>query len=212
MLDAIESLLSVEVKNQEGIIPLNDQEIVDIISLDFANGPWIAGGAALKWYQGIAVGLSDIDVFCSNKEQAQRTADRLLNNSTVKSTPKVQTDNAITIDVFSTEPGRENKFWKVQVIFCRYFESLQQVIDYFDITVCQVGTGGNEWILGKTTARDIREKNLRFTEPLRESSVKRLIKYSIYGYRPVPGTIEAIRANSITAWKFEPSADYQGEI
>ena len=47
-----------------------DSEPVTLIWPDIERGPWIAGGAPLRWWQGLPVGESDIDVFCANKQQA----------------------------------------------------------------------------------------------------------------------------------------------
>ena len=53
----------------------SDQEPVNLILPNLKEGPWIAGGAALRWYQDQSVGDSDIDVFCSSEEQALRIID-----------------------------------------------------------------------------------------------------------------------------------------
>ena len=47
-----------------------DNEPVNLIWPDIDHGPWIAGGAALRWYQGLPVGENDIDVFCADTKQA----------------------------------------------------------------------------------------------------------------------------------------------
>jgi hypothetical protein len=85
---------------------------------------------------------------------------------------------------------------------------MQEIIDNFDVTVCQLATDGRQWVLGDYTARDIREKNLRMRIPLQADAVKRLTKYWIYGYRPVDGLIEAVQNNPVGKWEFNPSEDY----
>lgn len=187
------------------MIPVYDHEPLSIIQPDFARGPWIAGGACLRWYQGQPVGESDIDVFCINAHQAKQVIERIKNYGRFH--VKFESDNAVTLD--HNNKADWNKRWTIQVITRRYFGSLQEVIDNFDITVCQIGTGGDQWILGENTARDIREKNLRFTEPLQADAMKRLTKYWTYGYRPVEGTIEAIQNNPNSRWEFNMEEDYQ---
>ena len=88
------------------------------------------------------------------------------------------------------------------------YENLQAIIDRFDISVCQVGTAGNELVIGEYTARDVRERNLRMGMPLHPDAVKRLTKYWTYGFRPVPGLIEAIKENPESKWAFNPAEDY----
>jgi len=186
-------------------VPYLDREAVAVIEPDLEKGPWIAGGAALRWYQGQTVGENDIDVFCANAHQAAKVIDRV--KSYGRYEIKHESDNATTLKYHRKDEWHTN--WTIQIITRRYFENLDEVIDNFDITVCQVGTTGTEWLLGKDTARDVRERNLRFTYPLSADAVKRLTKYWVYGYRPVPGTLEAISKNPDAKWKFEYAGDYE---
>ena len=90
----------------------------------------------------------------------------------------------------------------------RYFNSLEDVISNFDMTVCEIGTCGNNWVLGKQTARDIRERNLRMKLPLTPDALKRVVKYWTYGYRPVESLLEAVQNNPIAKWEFALDEDY----
>jgi len=182
----------------------NDSEPLTIIWPDLQNGPWIAGGACLRWYQGQPVGENDIDVFCSSPEQAQQIIDEI--KSYGRYSTKYESDNAITLSYHSKDTG---KSWTLQVIKRRYFRSLKEVIDNFDISVCQIGTGGNDWLLGKNTARDIRERNLRMNMPLQPDAVKRMVKYWTYGYCPVDGLLDAVKSNPIGKKMFQSNEDYE---
>lgn len=181
-----------------------DHEPVSIIEPNLENGPWIAGGAALRWYQGLPVGDSDIDVFCKNAVQAQQVIERV--KSYGRYNVKFESENAVTLTYYSNESIATE--WIVQIITRRFFPSLEDVIRSFDITVCEIGTCGNEWKLGSFTARDIRERNLNFKLPLQPDAPKRLVKYWTYGYRPTPGTIEAIQSNPNTRWSYTAGEDY----
>ncbi len=184
----------------------NDNEPVNLIWPDIQRGPWIAGGAALRWYQGQPVGENDIDVFCANAKQAADIIEKI--KSYGRFSVKFESENAVTIDYWSKEAY--DRRWTIQVITRRYFSSLEEVINNFDITVCEVGTSGNDWKLGPFTARDIRERNLRFKMPLQPDAMKRLVKYWTYGYRPVEGTIDAVQNNPIGKWQFgAETEDYQ---
>jgi hypothetical protein len=187
------------------IIPAGDKEAMAVIEPDLEKGPWIAGGAPLRWYQGRVVDDSDIDVFCRNALQAQKVIERI--KSYGRFEVKHESDNAVTIRYHRKD--EYGTAWIIQVITRRYFDRLQEVLDNFDITVCQIGTTGTEWVLNPMTARDIREHNLRFTEPLHPDAAKRLTKYWTYGYRPVPGTIESIQNNPLATWKFTADGDYE---
>ena len=161
----------------------DDSEPVTLIWPELEHGPWIAGGAALRWWQGQPVGESDIDVFCANREQAEAVIERIKEFGRWQR--KYDSDNATTLSYWSKD--NSSKTWTIQIIKRRYYKTLQEVIDSFDMTVCEIGTGGNHWLLNKMTARDIRERNLRLKMPLQPDAVKRVVKYWTYGYRPVPG-------------------------
>ncbi len=181
----------------------DDIEAVSVILPNTETGPWIAGGAALRWYQGHPVGENDIDVFCKDAIQAAKIIERV--KSTGRYSTKFQSDNATTLSYYDKSI---KKYWTIQVITRRYFTSLQDVINSFDLTVCEIGTCGFEWELGPFTARDIRERNLRFKLPLQPDSVKRLVKYWTYGYRPVDGTLDAIINDPNSKWEYNIEEDY----
>jgi len=182
----------------------DDSEPITLIWPDAKNGPWIAGGAALRWWQHQPVGESDIDVFCANAKQAEDIIERIKDYGRWQR--KYESDNAVTLSYWSKD--NSSKTWTIQIIKRRYFKSLEDVINNFDITVCEIGTCGNEWVLGKQTAKDIRERNLRLKIPLQPDALKRVVKYWTYGYLPVEGVLEAVQNNPIGKWQFELDEDY----
>lgn len=168
-------------------------------------GPWIAGGAVLKWYQGQPVGGSDIDVFCTNSTQASAIIANLKRHG--ETYVRADTENALTLDYTSLST---KKTWTVQVIKKHYFTNPQDLINKFDITVCQVATNGQSYILGQTTAHDIRTHTLRMIFPLQTEALRRFIKYQAYGYKPVPGLLASILDATTTNWEIQESGDYNG--
>jgi hypothetical protein len=183
-----------------------DLEPVSIIKPG-VNGPWIAGGAGLRWYQGLPVGDSDIDVFCSSKEQAQSVINEV--RSWGRFSNKFTSDNATTLDYYAKDTSQGVQNWTIQIITKRYYNNMQEIIDNFDLSVCQVATDGKSWALGRHTAKDIRERNLRMEMPLMPDALKRLVKYWTYGYRPVDGLVEAVQSNPVGRWEFSPEEDYK---
>lgn len=188
--------------NKYPLVHFSDWEAVTVVNPS-EHGPWIAGGSCLRWYQNLPVGESDIDVFCRNAKQASDVMDAI--RATSRYHRKYESENATTFDVWSEDRSSR---WTIQIITKRYYSDLKEVLDNFDLTVCQIGTDGNKWQLGNHTARDIREKNLRMCLPLQPDAAKRLTKYWVYGYRPVPGLLENIINNPIGNWKFNPEEDY----
>lgn len=187
-------------------ISYKDAEPVNIIKPS-KNGPWIAGGACLRWYQDQPVRESDIDVFCNSKEQAQHLISEV--KSWGRYSNRFTSDNATTLDYFAKDSSHGVERWTIQIITKRYYTNMQEIIDNFDLSVCQIATDGDSWVLGKHTARDIRERNLRMEMPLMPDALKRLTKYWTYGYRPVPGLLEAVQNNPIARWEFSPEEDYR---
>lgn len=183
-----------------------DLEPVSIIKPN-KNGPWIAGGACLRWYQGQPVGDSDIDVFCNSQEQAQALITEV--RSWGRYSNKFTSDNATTLDYWGKDNNQGVERWTIQIITKRYYNNMQEIIDNFDLSVCQVATDGESWALGKHTAKDIRERNLRMEMPLMPDALKRLVKYWTYGYRPVNGLVEAVQSNPVARWEFSPEEDYR---
>lgn len=187
----------------------NDLEarLVDYLGPDFDTGPWVVGGAPLRWYQGQSVGLSDIDVFCANQEQASRVTQQMID---IGGYQAMTTENAVTLKVPDPFVDDEQFVAKnaslpftvpreitVQVILKKFFNNIDEVFDHFDISVCQVATDGFSFKLGQRTARDIRHKVLRF-EKYRADSLKRMIKYVAYGYMPSPHTYNEVIKNMPT--------------
>lgn len=202
-ISAINSNKAVDIV-QFPTVHVDDSEPFTIIWPDLERGPWVAGGAALRWYQGQPVGDSDIDVFCRSPQQATKLIEEI--KSYGRFYVKHQSENAVTIEYNNKDDF--NKRWTIQIITKRFYQSAQAVIDNFDITVCEIATCGNEWIMNPQTARDIRERNLRFKTPLQPDAPKRLTKYWTYGYRPVEGTIEEICTNVNTRWEYDPGEEY----
>ena len=189
-------------------VPECDWPALDIIQPDVKNGPWIAGGACLRWYKGQPVNMSDIDVFCRDAFQFRRILNRI--EDTGRCQIRHRSENAITIDY--TGPDRDYKgaqtVYTIQLIQHKFFDSMQEVIDRFDFSVCQLATCGNEWILGEHTARDIRSHSLRVVGDVKPDVVKRVVKYWTYGYRPVDGLIAEITSNPQMKYQFTQEEDY----
>ena len=185
-----------------------DWPALDIIQPNLKDGPWIAGGSCLKWYQGQPVNMSDIDVFFRDAFQMRRVMNRI--EDTKRFHIKHRSKNAVTYDYSTPIESIEetSTVFTIQLIQHSYFNSAQEVIDKFDFSVCQVATCGEEWILGEHTAKDIRTRSLRAVGEIKGDVAKRLTKYWVYGYRPVDGLMNDIISNPNTRYKFSQDEDY----
>ena len=191
--------------NLEDILPVN------MISPNKIDGPWIAGGACMQWYQGKSVDAGDIDVFCKSAEQAESLIKRIneeldLSSFDVAITETVESPNAFTFEVTQNRPHQASKKWVIQVIKCKFYDTMQEVIDGFDLSVCKIATDGHQWILGKNTIRDLNDRVLRF-DRITKDSPKRLIKYWIYGFIPQPEIFQQLKDNNVR-WDFSDDVEY----
>lgn len=177
----------------------DDQDIVKLIDPEITNGPWIAGGAVLNWYNNEPVNESDIDVFFQDLTQFDVTFGKIM--STGSSTIVYSTENAVTIHVRNKQ---SMGLRRVQLIRKAWFKTAEEVIDRFDFTVCQLATDGYNLVLGERTAEDIKSKTLALVKmPPHNDIVKRIIKYVSYGYTPKPEMIKYIMENHATLnWNY----------
>lgn len=183
------------------VVHPKDRRIVfDLINPDMINGPWIAGGAVMAWINKQPVNNSDIDVFFKSEEQFIELYNALLgvrikqNFSDVQwdlslkefaepiSKVVYQTDNALTLKIGPTT---------VQLIKRKFFDTPKDVIDSFDLSVCQLITDGDKLLAGETTLQDLKAKRFRINRHNKQI-IKRVIKYVTYGYIPDQSVIDYI--------------------
>lgn len=179
-----------------------DKPLVRIISPS-VTGPWIAGGAPLRWSKGYSVELSDIDVFFKNESQFQELYRKLKADDWYET---FTSDNAITMKDMSWRSNRKPFNQTVQLIRKKYYDWAEQVIDSFDLSVCQVAYDGYKFIYGETTKEDIDNKIVRSVHR-NDHILKRTIKYMLYGFAPDQSVIDAIKEDT-TLTDFTGLHDY----
>jgi hypothetical protein len=168
--------------------------VLKLIGTSMETGPWIAGGAPLKWYQTQSVGSGDIDIWFRNRIQFEQVFYTL--TAYEKYFALVcKTENAVTLRfTIPTEDRSTDQpypdYFDVQLISKKFFSSPEDIIDYFDFTICQVVTDGDQVMIGPRTHYDIKHKILRFNGDVNSTlAVKRFTKYLCRGYRPVDGMV-----------------------
>lgn len=175
-----------------------DQLLLELINPNI-NGPWIAGGACLAWYQNKPC-TTDIDVYFANEQQFSAVEQKFRN---FKSSELIATSkNALT---FSVVHAVEK--WTVQIIRKQFYPSLKAVISDFDITVCQIGWDGDKITVGKNFVHDVANRVLRF-QNISPQSHKRLVKYMCYGFKPVDNCIEKLIQSNNIDWLSKGSDHY----
>lgn len=182
-------------------------DVIDAIALyiiepNMDQGPWVAGGAALRWYQNLPLDkFADIDVWFKNKEQYNKLYEKFIDTNNISLS--IETDNAATFTMYHSKGER-----KIQLIKSRWSDNVHDVINNFDISVSKVATDGFKFVLADNTAADIRSKTLRMDFPLQPMAIKRASKYMCYGYRPVPGLMDALVNNPNQTFDFNSIEDY----
>lgn len=163
------------IPGQYPLVPEADQGAVTLIGPNLEHGPWIAGGAPLRWCRGESIGLHhDIDVWFKDLEQFSAAVLRLRDYGDVV----CESPNAQTFRYYHPDSGT----CTIQLIKVNFFASAQEVIDHFDFSVCQLVTDGKVMLYGKHTREDIESKRLRVVK-VRADCAKRIVKYLSYGYK-----------------------------
>lgn len=193
------------------VIPKNDADMLSFIDPNLSDGPWVAGGTALNWYNG-AEASSDIDVFFSNREQFDEMNNKI--NRIRHCSTLFHSKNAITYGIESSS----HKTFKVQLICKEFYDSAESVLNNFDMTVCQVlvafdKDGNLKFKFGDDTRDDIKHKRIRltYTNDVREHQLKRVIKYMGYGYIPESGLMDRLisaRNSIVLDFKYSGVDDY----
>jgi hypothetical protein len=172
-------------------IPEIDSPLADIIQPNLETGPWIAGGAALQWFQGLPVKSHDVDVFFRDTEQYEALYDNIIHvRGYTKHFSQVKlfvSENAETFRVYldTTDKQQKQQEWKVQLIK-HFVPNVNDLLKRFDISVCKIATDCKKFKIMPGTVQDIYNKRLRFPQGMKPDSLKRLIKYYGYGYKPDP--------------------------
>ena len=176
--------------------------VADIVGgCDLEKGPWIAGGCARRLWFGQDWVKKDVDFFFSNKEDFNNAVKNVEKHSVDiprenesnsfgdgmlllrKSNPKIHTENASTYEINLKEFN--NITVTLQLIKKNWHKDLLSLFENFDFTICQFATDGKTVIAPVYAEKDCNLKVLRQLESSkRRISVRRVIKYSMYGFEP----------------------------
>lgn len=186
-----ENLLTFSVND----IEFHNRKIRKIIKnlppLNLITGPWVGGGAARRLLSGEKF-VADIDIFFSSKEQEDEYREKFIQDwqSAFSKNPH---ETQYSSTYFVTILDQDNPI-KIQLIKRRYYDSIESIIEDFDFPVARVYTDGDNIILPQEALDDLNTQTLRLSGRNWnvKNSLKRLIKYTAYGYTPVPGMVKEI--------------------
>ena len=164
-----------------------DKSLVRLLDLDMVQGPWLAGGSVLSWYNNEPVGLGDFDIFFKDLKQFDEMFGRLMRNH---ATIVYTSENALTLHLTIDDDVK-----RIQLIRKNYFQSATDVLSQFDFTICQLATDGWAIAASEKTYEHIKDRKIVLAKPASRTLVKRLIKYVSYGYNPSKELVQEILDN-----------------
>lgn len=190
---------------------LPDCKLVEIIRealpfLNMENGPWIAGGAVRRIYEGNGLRFSDIDVFFPN-EDMQLWAVKLFNSrmSTKQGWSSVQVVDRVLGPMSATfYILYEDQKVPIQFISKKYFPSMEAILNDFDFTLCMWGTDGQKMVYDERAPRDLASKSLVLHDHPKRPKPNRLAKYVAQGFVPGPGVLSHMLGMHIKADWYKP--------
>lgn len=189
------------------LVPKNetDLRILDVLEPEMSNGPWIAGGAALQWYQGHAC-QTDIDIWVNHSNKVTQLTK--LFEKELAMYIVYETDNAITIRGNIIQ-GDITASRTVQIIKKMHPKNPKEIIKDFDFTICQLVTDGRNFIAGPNTFKDIKERKLNLINLHPGSILARYAKYLSYGYTPESGVLSKLFDNHAINTLYSDSDAYE---
>lgn len=145
---------------------------------------WIAGGAVRAFCQGKSIS-TDIDFFFADADSFHEFVS------------EYGTDDGRFETKHQTTFHREidGTRYKIQTIRISYYKSLQECLDTFDFTICQLGIDGDDLVVGPYTMWDLGRNRLvlhKLTYGV--ATVRRLLKYGAQGFTVCSGCINSILA------------------
>ena len=146
-----------------------------------AKDVWIAGGAIRQWFND-GESMSDIDIF----GKSQQALDNFINEKLWAANKISEQDN---LSSFSLNGQL------IQVIKYDYYDSVHDLLDSFDFTVCQFAWDGEIVYSTEASIVSVLRKHLRvhqITKELAADSLRRAFKYQRKGYIPCLGTLKDI--------------------
>ena len=168
-------------KHLTNISPL--EYLIELLPKCTENGPWIAGGCLHRTYRELPLTNADVDVFFKNKEQFEKFVYDLSVSSItagykIESTIYSEWHCTLTIKYMDVD-------WKIQCVTFKYFDSIEELFNSFDINVCRIAYDGKNVICEDNVLTDIKNNKLKFNEGsiyYPSVTLKRLVKYIKMGY------------------------------
>jgi len=152
-------------------------EAVDIVINP--KGPWIAGGSVLRTFLGQPLD-TDIDIFFANAVQFNACNEKMKEHAILTK----DTSFSQTYDFIIEHKGQDIRK-TIQLVNFVYKDKASEIIDTFDISVCQIAFDGERVVMCDNVIDDVKNKHITLNvnniqQP--GSTLKRIVKYVSRGY------------------------------
>lgn len=161
---------------------------------------YLAGGSVRRAIRGEPLGLSDIDIFFRSHNDFQKVVEILNRVHTGSMHPNCRhyqftdsDESPFTLEeILAAEPlhpVNQDKATHVpiQLIHSSYFDTVEDLMDNFDFTVCQMAYYKDQYLIAEQALADEENRVLAFAtveyDPNRFKH-NRLLKYAKHGYTP----------------------------
>lgn len=158
--------------------------LLEILPKCSKDGPWIAGGSLHRTYRNLQLQNSDVDVFFKDKEQMDAYVKEIITGENSRGKYKTK-DYIVTEWHQSVTIQYMDNDWKIQCVTFKYFPSVQELFNSFDINICKLAYDGESVVYEQNVLSDIRSNSLKLNkDSINYPSVtlKRLVKYIKMGY------------------------------
>lgn len=159
--------------------------LLDIIPPMSEDGPWIAGGSLLRTYMNLPL-KSDLDIFFKNEAQFQAYREQFrLKNSVRDSNEKYtilkeEQHSWFTMETIKCFGAQE---YKIQLVCKNYYTGPCDLMDHFDLDICQLAYDGKNLFLGQDTLKNIDSRKMHLIKTsYPQKFMERCIKYSKLGF------------------------------
>lgn len=177
----------------------NEDDIVYFYSLidslgDINEYGWLAGGAIRRLICGHKLD-SDFDFFFKSKEKFEEFYNKIKENKDINVLKEFKNQHNITLSVSILFDSESNnwKTYKLQLININYYNTLEDVLNSFDYTLCMFGLEGTNLVCGDSALWDLGRKKIvinKITYPV--ASLRRLIKYTNQNFYACDGCLTGL--------------------
>ena len=189
---SISELLFPEDKHKFNTIYDLYELVIDLVKPNFDEGPYIAGSFPMRLYCKMPVDHHDIDIFTTSERQFVKLCD-ILKKNLPNAFPFVS-GNATSFKIAS-EDGKNAGI--VQLIKPNRGQNLCRILDTFDIRACRFATDGKTFKFDREALNDAQKKLANFVH-YNENTLKRVIKYTAYGFTVDQATVQYVADNLST--------------